>query len=165
VVRRIQKPSSGGPPLIRVVDRFDDTIRSHGQHRHANSEGIANGVRTGRPWADDRRRTETEAPERGVEVEVAAFPWAASGRALGIGRPEGRTKLVLEPGTRRILGAGIVGVNAGDLISETVLAREMGADAEDVALTVHPHPTLSETVAFSAEWAEGTITDLYRRPR
>jgi dihydrolipoamide dehydrogenase len=109
--------------------------------------------------------TETEAAERGIEVETAAFPWAASGRALGIGRPEGRTKLVLEPGTRRLLGAGIVGVNAGELIAETVLALEMGADAEDVALTVHPHPTLSETVAFSAEWAEGTITDLYRRPR
>jgi dihydrolipoamide dehydrogenase len=109
--------------------------------------------------------TETEAAERGIEVETAAFPWAASGRALGIGRPEGRTKLVLEPGTRRLLGAGIVGVNAGELIAEAVLALEMGADAEDVALTVHPHPTLSETVAFSAEWAEGTITDLYRRPR
>ena len=109
--------------------------------------------------------TETEAAERDIEVEVAAIPWAASGRALGIGRPEGRTKLVLQPGTRRILGAGIVGVNAGELISETVLALEMGADAEDVALTVHPHPTLSETVAFSAEWAEGTITDLFRRPK
>ena len=71
---------------------------------------------------------------------------------------------MLEPGTRRILGAGIVGVNAGELISEAVHALEMGADAEDVALTVHPHPTLSETVAFSAEWAEGTITDLFRRP-
>jgi dihydrolipoamide dehydrogenase len=109
--------------------------------------------------------TETEAAERGIAVETAAVPWAASGRALGIGRPEGRTKLVLEPGTRRVLGAGIVGVNAGELIAEAVLALEMGADAEDVALTVHPHPTLSETVAFSAEWAEGTITDLYRRPR
>jgi dihydrolipoamide dehydrogenase len=108
--------------------------------------------------------TETEAKEGGVAVEVATIPWAASGRALGIGRPEGRTKLITEPGTGRILGAGIVGVNAGELISEAVHALEMGAVAEDVALTVHPHPTLSETFAFSAEWAAGTITDLYRRP-
>jgi dihydrolipoamide dehydrogenase len=107
--------------------------------------------------------TETEAKERGVEVEVATIPWGASGRALGIGRPEGRTKLITEPGTGRILGAGIVGVNAGELISEAVHALEMGAVAEDVALTIHPHPTLSETFAFSAEWAAGTITDLYRR--
>jgi dihydrolipoamide dehydrogenase len=104
--------------------------------------------------------TETEAKERGVEYEKAVFPWAASGRALGLGRSEGMTKLLVEPGSRRVLGAGIVGVGAGDLISETVLAYEMGANAEDIALTVHPHPTLSETVAFSAELAEGTITDL-----
>jgi dihydrolipoamide dehydrogenase len=108
--------------------------------------------------------TETEAKEQGVEVEVATIPWGASGRALGIGRPEGRTKLITEPGTGRILGAGIVGVNAGELISEAVHALEMGAVAEDVALTIHPHPTLSETFAFSAEWAAGTITDLLRRP-
>jgi len=108
--------------------------------------------------------TESEAKERGIEVEVATIPWGASGRALGIGRPEGRTKLITEAGSGRILGAGIVGVNAGDLISEAVHALEMGAVAEDVALTIHPHPTLSETFAFSAEWAAGTITDLYRRP-
>ncbi len=104
--------------------------------------------------------TETEAKQQGVEYEKASFPWTASGRALGLGRSEGHTKLVLEPGSRRVLGAGIVGVGAGDLISETVLAYEMGANAEDIALTVHPHPTLSETVAFAAELAEGTITDL-----
>jgi len=104
--------------------------------------------------------TETEAKADGVEYEKAAFPWAASGRALGLGRSEGLTKLLVEPGSRRVLGAGIVGVGAGDLISETVLAYEMGANAEDIALTVHPHPTLSETVAFSAEMAEGIITDL-----
>jgi dihydrolipoamide dehydrogenase len=104
--------------------------------------------------------TETEAKERGVEYEKASFPWAASGRALGLGRSEGLTKLLVESGSRRVLGAGIVGVGAGDLISETVLAFELGANAEDIALTVHPHPTLSETVAFSAEMAEGIITDL-----
>jgi dihydrolipoamide dehydrogenase len=104
--------------------------------------------------------TETAAKADGVEYEKFTFPWAASGRALGLGRSEGLTKLLVEPESRRVLGAGIVGVNAGDLISETVLALEMGADAQDIALTVHPHPTLSETVAFSAELADGSITDL-----
>jgi dihydrolipoamide dehydrogenase len=111
--------------------------------------------------------TETAAKADGVEYEKFTFPWAASGRALGLGRSEGLTKLLVEPESRRVLGAGIVGVNAGDLISETVLALEMGADAQDIALTVHPHPTLSETVAFSAELADGSITDLMppRAPR
>jgi dihydrolipoamide dehydrogenase len=104
--------------------------------------------------------TETAAKADGVKYEKAVFPWGASGRALGLGRDEGLTKLLFEPETRRLLGAGIVGVGAGDLISETVLALEMGANAEDIALTVHPHPTLSETVAFAAELADGTITDL-----
>jgi dihydrolipoamide dehydrogenase len=105
--------------------------------------------------------TETEAKERGVEYEKAVFPWAASGRALSLGRAEGQTKLLVEPGTNRVLGAGIVGVNAGELIAEAVHALEMGADVQDVGLTVHPHPTLSETLGFAAEMAEGTITDLY----
>jgi dihydrolipoyl dehydrogenase len=104
--------------------------------------------------------TEAEAKLEGVEYEKATFPWAASGRALSLGRDDGMTKLLVEPASRRLLGAGIVGVNAGDLIAETVHALEMGANAEDVALTIHPHPTLSETVAFAAEMAEGTITDL-----
>ena len=99
--------------------------------------------------------TETAAKATGVEYEKAVFPWAASGRALGLGRSEGLTKLLVEPDSRRVLGAGIVGVDAGDLIAETVLALEMGANAEDIALTVHPHPTLSETVGFAAEMAEG----------
>ena len=105
--------------------------------------------------------TETQAKAQGIEYEKANFPWAASGRALSIGREEGFTKLLLEPQTRRILGAGIVGANAGELIAETVLALEMGADMEDIGLTIHPHPTLSETVGFAAEIAEGSITDLY----
>jgi dihydrolipoamide dehydrogenase len=104
--------------------------------------------------------SEPEARTRGIEYEKAVFPWAASGRALGMGREEGLTKILFEKGTRRILGAGIVGVNAGELIAETVLALEMGADAEDIGLTIHPHPTLSETIYFDAEIAEGTITDL-----
>ena len=104
--------------------------------------------------------TETKAKEDGTEVETAVFPWAASGRALGMGRPEGMTKLILEPESHRILGAGIVGVNAGELIAELVHALEMGADAEDVGLTIHPHPTLSESIGMAAEVGLGTITDL-----
>jgi dihydrolipoamide dehydrogenase len=104
--------------------------------------------------------SEPEAKAQGVEYEKAVFPWAASGRALGMGREEGLTKILYAKGTKRILGAGIVGVNAGELIAETVLALEMGADAEDIGLTIHPHPTLSETVFFTAEIAEGSITDM-----
>ncbi len=104
--------------------------------------------------------TETEAKSKGVAYEKAAFPWAASGRALGIGRDEGMTKLLFDADSKRILGAGIVGVNAGELIGETVLALEMGADMEDIGLTIHPHPTLNETICMAAEMAEGTITDL-----
>ncbi len=105
--------------------------------------------------------TETEAKKQSIEVRKTNFPWAASGRALGIGRSEGVTKLLLDPESGRLLGAGIVGPNAGDLIGELVLALEMGADAEDIALCVHAHPTLSETIAMAAEMAQGTITDLY----
>ena len=104
--------------------------------------------------------TETQAKAQSIAYEKAHFPWAASGRALSIGREEGATKLLLDPQTRRILGAGIVGANAGELIAEAVLALEMGADMEDIGLTIHPHPTLSETLGFAAEMAEGTITDL-----
>jgi dihydrolipoamide dehydrogenase len=105
--------------------------------------------------------TEDEAKSRGVAFEKGTFPWAASARSLTLGRGEGLTKLLFDAGTHRLLGAGIVGINAGDLIAEAALAIEMGADAADVALTIHPHPTLSETLAFAAEAAEGTITDLY----
>ena len=104
--------------------------------------------------------TETEAKEKGIEIEKGVFPWAASGRALGIGREEGLTKLLFDAKSKRLLGAGIVGRNAGELIGETVLALEMGADAEDIGLTIHPHPTLNETICFAAEMAEGSITDL-----
>ncbi len=104
--------------------------------------------------------TETQAQAKGVAYEKASFPWMASGRAGSVGRPEGITKVLLDPSSRRILGMGIVGVNAGELIAEGVLALEMGADMEDIGLTIHPHPTLSETLCFAAEMAEGTITDL-----
>jgi len=105
--------------------------------------------------------TEIEAKAKGIDYEKAQFPWAASGRALSIGRPEGFTKLLFDKKTHRVLGGAIVGPSAGDLISEICLAVEMGADASDISLTIHPHPTLSETVAFAAEAFEGTLTDLY----
>ncbi len=104
--------------------------------------------------------TETEAKAKGIEIEKASFPWAASGRALSIARTEGATKLIFDKETHRVIGAGIVGVNAGELLAEAVLAIEMGADAHDLGLTIHAHPTLSETVCFAAELKEGTITDM-----
>ncbi len=105
--------------------------------------------------------TEAEAKAKGIPFEKASFPWAASGRALAMGRDDGVTKLLWDPTTKRIIGAGIVGVNAGELLAETVLAMEMGADLDDLALTVHAHPTLSETPMFAAEMGLGSITDLY----
>jgi dihydrolipoamide dehydrogenase len=105
--------------------------------------------------------SETQAQAQGIEYDKAVFPWAASGRALASGRDDGMTKLLFDKNNRRLLGAAMVGVNAGELIAETVLALEMGADATDISLTIHPHPTLSETVFFAAEIAEGSITDLY----
>lgn len=105
--------------------------------------------------------TETDAKAQNIPYEKGVFPWAASGRALSIARTEGFTKVLIDPETKRIMGAGMVGVNAGELIAEAVLALEMGADVEDIALTVHPHPTLSETLNFASEVAEGTCTDIY----
>jgi len=105
--------------------------------------------------------SETQAKEQGVEYVKGAFPWAASGRSLGLDRDEGLTKILFDKETKRILGAGMVGPNAGELIAEAVLALEMGADAEDIGLTIHAHPTLSETFNFAAEMVEGTITDLF----
>jgi len=105
--------------------------------------------------------TETEAKKNGAVYKVGKFPWAASGRSLALGRDEGFSKLLFDPTTHRVLGGGMVGPNAGELVAEVALAIEMGADAHDIGLTIHPHPTLSETVALSAEVFEGTITDLY----
>ncbi|MBM4215124.1 MAG: dihydrolipoyl dehydrogenase [Gammaproteobacteria bacterium] len=105
--------------------------------------------------------TETEAKAKGIKVQKGMFPWAASGRSLAQGRDEGFTKLLFDPDTHRMVGGGLVGPNAGELIGEVALAIEMGADATDVGLTIHPHPTLSESIAFSAEAFEGTLTDLY----
>ncbi|MGD2111998.1 MAG: dihydrolipoyl dehydrogenase [Gammaproteobacteria bacterium] len=105
--------------------------------------------------------TEAQADRQHIAVDTAIFPWSASGRALGMGREDGLTKLLFDRETGRLLGAGMVGLHAGDLIAETVLALELGADAADLALSIHPHPTLSETIAFAAEIASGTVTDLY----
>jgi dihydrolipoamide dehydrogenase len=105
--------------------------------------------------------TETEAKARGVAYGKGAFPWVASGRSLSIGRDDGFTKLIFDSETHRVIGGAVVGTNAGELIGEIALAIEMGCDAADIGLTIHPHPTLSETVAFAAEAFEGTLTDLY----
>ena len=105
-------------------------------------------------------KTEKELTTEGIKFKKGVFPWAASGRSLSIGRSEGITKGLFDSETGKILGMGICGTNAGELISEASLAIEMGCDMSDIALTVHAHPTLSETIAFAAEMAEGTITDL-----
>ena len=105
--------------------------------------------------------TETEAKAKGIAYGKGVFPWAASGRAIGIGRTEGFTKMLYDETTQRVIGVGIVGPHAGDLISEAALAIEMQAEVADVGLTIHPHPTLGETVGLAAEVCEGTVTDLY----
>jgi dihydrolipoamide dehydrogenase len=105
--------------------------------------------------------TENEAKAKGIQYGKGVFPWAASGRSLSIGRDEGLTKLIIDEKTHRVIGGAMVGPNAGELVAEVGLAIEMGCDVEDIALTIHPHPTLSETIAMAAEVYEGTITDLY----
>ena len=105
--------------------------------------------------------TENQAKLDGTKYTKAEFPWAASGRAIAMGANQGKTKILFDPDNNTVLGVGIVGPSAGDIISEGMLAIEMGADAEDISLTVHPHPTLGESVAMASEVFEGTITDLY----
>ena len=105
--------------------------------------------------------TEEEAKSQGMNYGKGIFPWAASGRSLALGRDEGMTKIMFEEDTKKVIGIGIVGPNAGELIAEGMLAIEMGADATDIGSTIHPHPTLSETLGLAAEAYEGTITDLY----
>jgi dihydrolipoamide dehydrogenase len=106
--------------------------------------------------------TETDAKKQNREVKVSRFPWAASGRALSLGRPEGLTKVIVDPETERILGVGIVGAGAGEMIAEGVLAIEMAASARDLALSIHPHPTLTETISEAGEAIQGSTTHLYR---
>jgi dihydrolipoamide dehydrogenase len=109
--------------------------------------------------------TETDAEKQGIKVTIAKFPWGASGRAISLGRTDGVTKLVIHPESQRVLGVGICGPGAGELISEGVLAIEMGATAQDMAMTIHPHPTLSETVMEAAEVFYGHATHVYRPKR
>ena len=109
--------------------------------------------------------TETQAQKENREIKVAKFPWAASGRAMTLDRTDGLTKLILDPQTERVLGVGMVGVGCGDLIAEGTLAIEMAVVAKDLELTIHPHPTLSETIMQAAEVLYGTSTDLYRPKR
>src|SRR3712207_583281 len=166
------------PNIFAIGDVVGEPMLAH----KATHEGkVAAEVIAGHPSAFDARAipsvaytdpevawmglTETEAKAQGIEYEKASFPWMASGRALSMGRDDGATKLLFDKQTRRLLGAGLVGANAGELLAEAVHALEMGSDAEDIGLTIHPHPTLSETLGFAAEMAEGTITDLYAPKR
>lgn len=169
-----EKQQTSIPHIYAIGDITGDPMLAH----KATHEGkVAAEVIAGLPAAFDAQAipaviftdpeiawaglTETEAKEKDIPYEKGEFPWAASGRSLAIGRNEGRTKILFDPGTKRVIGVGIVGPNAGDLIGEGVLAIEMGADAEDISLSIHPHPTLTETIANAAEVFLGTITDLY----
>jgi len=162
------------PHILAVGDIVGQPMLAH----KANHEGrVAAEVAAGMKVAFDARVipsvaytdpevawvgvTETEAKAKGIAYGKGTFPWAASGRSLGINRDEGVTKLLFDEASHRVIGAGIVGPNAGELIGEVALAIEMGCDAADLGLTIHPHPTLSETVAFAAEAFEGTLIDLY----
>ncbi len=139
-------------PLSAAADeeRTDSLGSRAGDHAATRNVG---GARVG--------VTEEEAKVNGVKYGKGVFPWAASGRSLSLGRDEGMTKLLFDEVTHRIIGGGIVGPNAGDLIAEVALAIELGCDPTDIGKTIHPHPTLSETVGMAAEVFEGTITDLY----
>ena len=146
-------------------------------HKATHEGKVAAEVASGHPAAMDARvipsvvythpeiawvgMTELEAKEQGIPYEKGEFPWAASGKAMILNASQGKTKILFDPDTKRVLGAAIVGPSAGDLISEACLAIEMGSDAEDIGLTIHPHPTLGETFAAASEVYLGTMTDLY----
>jgi dihydrolipoamide dehydrogenase len=187
--RRSKPPAWRGRARLHPRGQADAHQRAphlrHRRHRrpaHAGPQGGARGQGGGRgdrrpqggipgpghprPWPTPTRKwpgwasPRPKPRPRASPIEKGAFPWAASGRALSIARTEGMTKLILDKETGRVIGAGLVGINAGELLAEAVLAIEMGATAEDIGLTIHAHPTLSETICFAAEMAEGTITDL-----
>jgi len=152
-----------GPPMLAHKASHEGKLAAevaHGEKRAFDARGIPSVAYTD-PEIAWVGLTETDAKAKGIEYEKASFPWAANARSLTLGRDDGMTKLLFDKQTHRVIGAGIVGPNAGDLIAEAALAIEMGADAADIGLTIHPHPTLSETIAFSAEAFEGTLTDLY----
>ncbi len=152
-----------GPPLLAHKAMHEGKVAAEvaaGQRRAFDARVIPSVAYTD-PEVAWVGLTETEARAQGIEFKKGAFPWMANGRSLSLGRDEGFTKLLFDPHSHRVLGGGIVGTNAGELISEVALAIENGCDAADIALTIHPHPTLSETVAGAAEAFEGTLTDLY----
>jgi dihydrolipoamide dehydrogenase len=152
-----------GPPMLAHKASHEGKLAAevaHGEKRAFDARVIPSVAYTD-PEIAWVGLTETDAKVKGTAYEKATFPWAASGRSLSLGRDEGMTKLLFDPATRRVIGGGIVGPNAGDLISEVALAIEMGSDAADLGLTIHPHPTLSETIMFAAEAFDGTLTDLY----
>ncbi len=152
-----------GQPMLAHKASYEGKVAAEvaaGHQRAADARVIASVAYTD-PEVAWVGLTEAEAKKRGLDYGVGKFPWAASGRALGMDRPEGLTKLLFDNDSRRIIGAGVVGSHAGDLIAELALAIEMSCTAEDIGLTIHPHPTLSESVMMAAEVYEGTITDLY----
>jgi dihydrolipoamide dehydrogenase len=152
-----------GPPMLAHKASHEAKVAAEvaAGHKSAFDARVIPSVAYTDPEVAWAGLTETEAQAKGIAFKKTMFPWAASGRSLSLGRDDGFTKLLFDPASRRLLGGGIVGPNAGDLVSEVALAIEMGADGADIGLTVHPHPTLSETVAFAAEAFEGTLTDLY----
>ena len=152
-----------GQPMLAHKSSYEGKVAAEvaaGEKRAADARVIPSVAYTD-PEVAWTGITERDAKDKGMDVGVGKFPWAASGRALGMDRAEGFTKLIFDENTKRIVGGGVVGVHAGDLIAEIGLAIEMGATAEDIGLTIHPHPTLSESVMMAAEMFEGTITDLY----
>jgi dihydrolipoamide dehydrogenase len=152
-----------GPPMLAHKASHEAKVAAEvaAGHKSAFDARVIPSVAYTDPEVAWAGLTEIDAQAKGIAFKKAMFPWAASGRSLSLGRDDGFTKLLFDPDSRRLLGGGIVGPNAGDLVSEVALAIEMGSDGADIGLTVHPHPTLSETVAFAAEAFEGTLTDLY----
>ncbi len=152
-----------GPPMLAHKASHEAKVAAEvaAGHRSAFDARVIPSVAYTDPEIAWAGLTELDARAKGIAYGKGVFPWAASGRSLSLGRDDGFTKLLFDPATHRLLGGGIVGPNAGDLVSEVALAVEMGSDAADIGLTVHPHPTLSETVAFAADAFEGTLTDLY----
>ena len=152
-----------GPPMLAHKASHEGKLAAevaHGEKRAFDARVIPSVAYTD-PEIAWVGLSETDAKVKGTAYAKATFPWVASGRSLTLGRDDGMTKLLFDPATRRVIGGGIVGPNAGDLIAEVALAIEMGSDAADLGLTIHPHPTLSETIMFAAEAFEGTLTDLY----
>jgi dihydrolipoamide dehydrogenase len=152
-----------GPPMLAHKASHEGKLAAevaHGEKRAFDARVIPSVAYTD-PEVAWVGLTETDAAAKSIQYEKATFPWSASGRSLCLGRDEGLTKLLFDPATQRVIGGGIVGPGAGELIAEIALAIETGCDAADIGLTIHPHPTLSETVAFAAEAFDGTLTDLY----